>query len=101
MIDMLNHERMAEGESGVNIGIGIATGDVVAGYAGTNDRATYTCIGSTVNLAARLEAHTKQTGGGILVDKTTLEQLDGITQREVHKGVEIKGFSDPVDVFAI
>jgi class 3 adenylate cyclase len=32
---------------------------MVAGYTGTNKRATYTCIGDTVNLAARLESHTK------------------------------------------
>jgi len=31
----------------------------MAGYTGTNERATYTCIGDTVNLAARLETHTK------------------------------------------
>ena len=34
-------------------------GEMVAGYTGTNERATYTCIGDTVNLASRLEAHTK------------------------------------------
>ncbi len=32
---------------------------MIAGYAGTKARATYTCIGDTVNLAARIEQHTK------------------------------------------
>jgi class 3 adenylate cyclase len=33
---------------------------MVAGYTGTHERATYTCVGNTVNLAARLEAYTKE-----------------------------------------
>jgi class 3 adenylate cyclase len=51
---LFNDERRAAGRPEVRIGIGIASGDMVAGYAGTNERATYTCIGDTVNLAARL-----------------------------------------------
>ena len=59
MIELLNAERAAVAKSPLAIGIGIASGEVVAGYTGTQQRATYTCIGDTVNLAARLEAHTK------------------------------------------
>ena len=43
----------------------------MAGYTGTQQPATYTCIGDTVNLAARLEAHTKEAGRGILLDGDT------------------------------
>ncbi|NOC94541.1 MULTISPECIES: adenylate/guanylate cyclase domain-containing protein [unclassified Ruegeria] len=46
----------------MKISIGIATGEVVAGYAGTDNWATYTCIGSTVNLAAYLGTETHKTG---------------------------------------
>ena len=59
MIELLNVERTAAGKAALRIGIGIATGEMVAGYTGTQQRATYTCIGDTVNLAARLESHTK------------------------------------------
>ena len=59
MIELFNVERDAAGKPPIRIGIGIASGEMVAGYTGTNERATYTCIGDTVNLAARLEAHTK------------------------------------------
>ena len=68
---LFNDERRAAGKPEIRIGIGIASGDVVAGYAGTNERATYTCIGDTVNLAARLEAHTKSAQRPILIDAPT------------------------------
>jgi len=59
MIEGFNQERLASNKVPIKIGIGVATGEMVAGYTGTKARATYTCIGDTVNLAARLEAHTK------------------------------------------
>ncbi len=71
MIELFNVEREAGGKAALRIGIGIATGDMIAGYTGTQPRATYTCIGDTVNLAARLEAHTKEAGRPILIDGDT------------------------------
>ena len=65
MIDLIgqfNLERSAAQKPTIRIGIGVATGEVVAGYTGTQKRATYTCIGDTVNLAARLEAQPKACG---------------------------------------
>ena len=59
------------GQGGDRIGIGIASGLVVAGYTGSQHRATYTCVGDTVNVAARLEAHTKSSARPILIDEHT------------------------------
>ena len=59
LIGLFNVEQASAAKPQIRIGIGIASGEMVAGYTGTNERATYTCIGDTVNLAARLEAHTK------------------------------------------
>lgn len=55
MNSALNENNAASGEPVVKIGSGIATGEIVAGYASTDSRATYTCIGKTVHFAARLE----------------------------------------------
>src|SRR5688572_24429246 len=54
-----NTELAAQGKDQIKIGIGIASGRVIAGYTGTQHRATYTCVGDTVNIAARIEEHTK------------------------------------------
>ena len=101
LIEQYNVERVAAQKAPLQIGVGIATGDVVAGYTGTQQRATYTCIGDTVNLAARLEAHTKIAGRGILIDGATLRALGNATSTEALGGVQFKGKSAAVDVFAV
>jgi class 3 adenylate cyclase len=101
MIDLFNVEQAAASKPPIRIGIGIATGDMVAGYTGTRDRATYTCIGDTVNLAARLEAHTKEAGRPILIDAATHAALRPDIAAEGLGAVPIRGKALPVDVFAV
>lgn len=101
MVEMLNTERVATGEAELKVGFGIATGEVVAGYAGTDSRATYTCIGKAVNLAARLEAHTKKTSSAILFDEQTHERLPNASGCKQLPDTQFKGFSEPMKVFSL
>jgi adenylate cyclase len=101
LIEEFNHERKAVDKAAVRIGIGVATGDVVAGYTGTQQRATYTCIGDTMNLAARLEAHTKVAGCGILIDDTTQRALGGSVPMQSLGEVRFKGKAAPVEIFSV
>jgi len=101
MTAVLNEERAASGEPLIKVGFGIATGEVVAGYAGTQDRATYTCIGKTVNLAARLEAYTKVAGVDVLLDEQTLSHLADPETCAVIPSVTLKGFSEKLNVYAL
>jgi class 3 adenylate cyclase len=101
LVEQFNVERSAAQKPAIRIGIGIATGDVVAGYTGTQQRATYTCIGDTVNLAARLEAHTKVAGRGILIDEETRAALGESVGTEGLGAVPFKGKSEAVEVFAV
>ena len=101
MIDLFNAERTSLGKSPIRIGIGIATGDVVAGYTGTNERATYTCVGDTVNLAARLESHTKEAKVAVLIDGATREGLASDAAVDALGEVQLKGKAGPVAVFAL
>ncbi len=101
LIGLLDVEHESAGKAALRIGIGIATGDMIAGYTGTQSRATYTCIGDAVNLAARLEAHTKQAGRPILIDGDTAAGLDGTLALEPLGGVQLKGKAAAVDVFAV
>ena len=73
----------------------------MAGYTGTGARATYTCIGDTVNLAARLEAHTKAAGRDILIDGATQAALGLRVPVEAMGEVRFKGKGAAVSVFAV
>ena len=101
LIELFNHERVAQAKPSIAIGVGIATGDIVAGYTGTQQRATYTCIGDTVNLAARLEAHTKVAQRTILVDAATHACLPPPLTAEALGAVQFHGKAAPVEVFAV
>jgi len=101
LIEQFNVERTAAQKPAIRIGVGIATGDVVAGYTGTQQRATYTCIGDTVNLAARLEAHTKAAGRGILIDEGTQHALKESVCTQALGAVPFKGKSAAVEIFAV
>ena len=100
-IDLFNLERDAAGKPQIKIGIGIASGEMVAGYAGTNERAAYTCIGDTVNLAARLESHTKVAVRPILIDSATHAAVANRFATESLGQVQIRGKKKPVDVYAV
>ena len=86
----------------VSIGIGVNSGDVVAGTVGGGGRVEFTVIGDVVNTAARVEEATRQTGDVILVTAATRELL-----RQDHGGLEprpavpLKGKREPVELFAL
>lgn len=101
MVAQFSQEQRSAGRPEVRIGVGVASGDVVAGYTGTRQRATYTCIGDTVNIAARLEAHTKQSGHAVLFDAATQAQLGDALPSEALGPVQFKGKTSTVDVFAL
>jgi class 3 adenylate cyclase len=101
LIRLFNEEQAARDKVQIQIGIGIASGQVVAGYTGTHQRATYTCVGDTVNVAARLESHTKVVNRPILIDEHTRRGLDdGVAVEELGE-VLLKGQTEPVSVYAV
>jgi adenylate cyclase len=101
MVELFNAERAADGKPPIAIGIGIASGEVVAGYTGTQSRATYTCIGDTVNLAARLESHTKSAACPVLVDPAVRAGLGDAFEVRSLGPVALKGKARQTEVFAV
>jgi len=101
MIDLFNVEQASASKPQIRIGIGIASGEMVAGYTGTNERATYTCIGDTVNVASRLEGHTKAAERSILIDAETRAGLAPEINVDSLGPVAIRGKAQPVEIFAV
>jgi class 3 adenylate cyclase len=101
LIDLFNREREATAKPPIRIGIGIASGEMVAGYTGTNERATYTCVGDIVNIASRLETHTKIAQRAILVDHATRSGLGARFAVEPLGAVPIKGKVAAVEVYSV
>jgi class 3 adenylate cyclase len=85
----------------IEIGVGIATGRVVAGFAGTLSRATYLCVGDIVNLSARLESHTKVVKKPIVIDENTCKGLDDAIAPEPLGEEIFKGKTVPVRVYSV
>jgi adenylate cyclase len=89
--------------SDFHVGIGIASGSAVAGKIGSMHQVKVTVFGPVVNLAARLETMTRQTGASILLDRSTAEEIAASMSRDACRvrplaKVRPIGFSSPVEV---
>jgi class 3 adenylate cyclase len=93
-------ERRFRGE--VGIGIGINSGPVVMGSVGGGGRLEFTVVGDPVNVAARVEAATRDTGDAALITEATRDLLaDAEGAVEPRGEVPLKGKSEPVRVYAL
>jgi adenylate cyclase len=101
LVQGFNREQVLRGGMEIRIGIGIASGPVVAGFMGTQQRVTYTCVGDTANLAAHLEAHTKVVGQPILIDENTRQGLGEAIRVESHGAAQFKTRSQTAQVYSV
>jgi adenylate cyclase len=91
-----------ESRHGLSIGIGLNSGTVVAGNVGGAGRLEFSVIGDAVNVAARVEAATRETGDTLLVAERTKELLsDGHPELVERLGIELKGKRQEVRLYAL
>ncbi len=97
----LNREWTAAGRLALDIGIGINTGDMVAGNLGSEDIMSYTVIGDQVNLGARLESLNKDFHTRVIISDATRAALKGRYDIRALGEVVVKGKSVPVKIFSV
>ena len=87
--------------SALSVGIGLNSGTVVAGNVGGAGRLEFSVIGDAVNVAARVESATRQTGDIVLVSDYTRRLLrNGEVKLEPRAAVPLKGKSEEIALFA-
>ncbi|HTM34683.1 MAG TPA: adenylate/guanylate cyclase domain-containing protein [Vicinamibacterales bacterium] len=100
-LDVLNAEWASFGLPRLDIGIGINSGDMVAGNIGSQSIMSYTVIGDAVNLGARLESLNKEYGTRIIISGATRALLKGQYDIRPLGSVTVKGKSEPVAIFEV
>jgi adenylate cyclase len=99
-------EREAAGLPAPRVGCAVATGQVIFGAVGDETRLEYTVIGESVNLAAKLEKHTKAEGVNALTSAATfaLARRQGFAPRspcETRNARRVGGVDEPLDLVVL
>jgi adenylate cyclase len=83
----------------LRIGIGIASGSVFSGVLGSLRKKEYTCIGTAVNVAARLTAMAGP--GEILISRSAYDKVAEMISADPMPQVAVKGFHRPMTVYRV
>jgi adenylate cyclase len=100
-VDQFNAEERGPDNLDLRVGIGVATGEIVAGNVGGDDKVEYTVIGDAVNLASRLETLTKEAGQPILVSDRTARAAVAVASFITVGDVAVRGKRELVHTCAV
>jgi adenylate cyclase len=98
-LDALNAERAAKGLFSIKVGVGLCSGEVIAGYMGSTKKMEYTVIGDTVNVAARLCSLAGPMD--VIIAESTYALTHAFIQTEPLKPIQVKGKSEPMKTFRV
>ncbi|MCB0836936.1 MAG: response regulator [Bacteroidetes bacterium] len=85
----------------IEMGIGINSGEVVAGNLGSEDKISYSVTGDTVNTGKRIETLTKDTPNTILMSNGVYEKVKDYVYTKAWEPIEVKGKKDKILVHEV
>jgi adenylate cyclase len=97
----LNREWLARGLPQLDIGVGVNSGDMIAGNIGSSSIMSYTVIGDNVNLGSRLESLNKEYKTRIIISDATRTRLVTAYELRPLGDVVVKGKSKAVAIFEV
>ena len=101
LVTVFNAERVVAGKVPIDLSAGIASGEVLAGHAGTTRRGGYVCVGAPMQRAILLQAAATQRGLPLLIDGTTRAALSGKVATEPVEAPSLPGTASSVAAYAI
>lgn len=99
-VELWNADREAEGLPPVKIRVGINSGPAVVGNVGTEKRVDYTVLGTSVNIASRLESGVAKPGQ-LVISQNTLDRVVGSFETESLGEFALKGLQQKMPVYTI
>jgi adenylate cyclase len=97
----VSDEWMSVTRTELRLGIGVHTGSVQVGNAGSSQKAKYGPRGPNVNLASRVEAATKDLGLPLLATQATVDQLSAKFMSHRVCRARMPGLQQPVNLYAV
>lgn len=96
-----SRELEAQGLPRLAIGIGLHRGTVLAGLVGSRERTEYACVGRAVNVAARVQALTRELGADVLLTDDVRVKLDPALKLRALPARAVKGIAEPIVTWTV
>ena len=97
-LEELNEKYKDKMGQAIEMGIGINSGEVVAGNLGSEDKMSYSLTGDTVNTGKRIESLTKEVANSILISDRVYHKVKHLIKARTWDPIEVKGKREKIRV---